>query len=67
MVMEGNYELHLVGADEEPPEMTLREYIENYFGDEKQYLDGSGLNESDLDKVMDYWDVVNVWAYNDRP
>ena len=47
--------------------MTLREYIENYFGDEKQYLEGSELNESALNKVMDYWEVVNVWAYNDSP
>lgn len=64
----GEYELNLGDPDAEPPEMTVREFAERYFGSEKDYLQHVGEEEEiDLDAQID-WDVlVDYWARTDSP
>ena len=60
-------QLHLGDPHTEPPEMTIREFAERYCGGTEQYLEEYGYEESDLDSLMDYYDVLDTWIYNDAP
>ena len=61
------YEFNLGDPYQEPPEMTVREYAIRYFGSEEEWLECNGYEDDDFDRVMDFWDVVDTWAYNDSP
>jgi len=62
---DGTYQLNWGDPYAEPPEMTVREYAIRYFGSEEVWLDCNGYEDDDFDRVMDFWDVVDTWAYND--
>ncbi len=64
---DGTYQLNWGDPYEEPPEMTVREFAIRYFGSEEEWLDCNGYEDDDFDRVMDFWDVVDSWAYNDSP
>ena len=64
---DGTYQLNWGDPYEEPPEMTVREYAIRYFGSEEEWLDCNGYEDDDFERVMDFWDVVDTWAYNDSP
>ena len=59
------YELNLGDPYQEPPEMTVREYAHRYFGGEQEWLECNGYEDDDFERVMDFWDMVDTWAYND--
>ena len=61
------YELNLGDPYQEPPEMTVREYANRYFGGEQEWLECNGYEDDDFERVMDFWDVIDTWAYNDSP
>ena len=65
------WELVLGDPREEPPTMTMREYMERYYeGDEEQFIFdwyGDEAIEVDLDVEMDEWAVLEAWCYHDSP
>lgn len=61
------YELNLGDPYQEPPEMTVREYANRYFGGEQEWLECNGYEDDDFERVMDFWEVIDSWARNDSP
>ena len=61
------YELNIGDPYQEPPEMTVREYANRYYGGEQEWLECNGYEDDDFERVMDFWDIIDTWAYNDSP
>lgn len=61
------YELNIGDPYQEPPEMTVREYANRYFGGEQEWLECNGYEDDDFERVMDFWEVIDSWARNDSP
>ena len=60
-------QLHLGDPHQEPPELTVREFAERYYGDLDEYLEEYELEGTDPDSLMDSWDVFDTWVYRDSP
>jgi len=66
----GDYQLNIGDPWEEPPCLTLREYIDRYYGcDVEEYVaDCCDEGESvDLNAAVDEWVVMDAWARSDSP
>ena len=61
------YELNLGDPYQEPPEMTVREYVRRYFVDEQEYLNWIDEDDVDWDRKMGFWDIIDTWARTDSP
>ena len=60
----GDFQLCFGNPYEEPPELTLREYIDEYFwGDDADYMEENELDEEEFNAALD--DEVDVWLYLD--
>ncbi|MDA9983097.1 hypothetical protein N9H39_10310 [Gammaproteobacteria bacterium] len=67
---DGFLEFNLGNPNEEPTEMTYREYLERYFhGGVKAFIDEFTESEleHDLDEILGYLDVVDAWCRIDSP
>ena len=64
---DGGIQLNWGDPEGEPPEMTLREFTDRYFGGLDEYFGGDCPEGTDPDAVMDFYDVLDTWAYQDGP
>jgi len=67
---DGEWELNLGDPHEQPPTMTVREYIDRYWGgDVEDFALNNGYEdkEVDLDTEMDSCAVLETWACTDSP
>jgi hypothetical protein len=65
---DGFYQINLGDPDLEPPEMTWREFLEEYHPYALEDPEGEwGVSESDLDELVDSEFVVESWARSDSP
>ena len=68
----GDYQLNFGDPYEEPPKLTLREYIDQYYwGDDADYMEENEVGEGDflaaLNDDVDEWLYLEDWARQDSP
>lgn len=64
---DGGFPLLWYGPEPEPPEMTVREFADRYFGCLDRYFEGDCQEGMDPDEVMDPDIMLGTWECHDGP